>query len=587
MPLLRRTRYLLCFYCSRRTSKIYDGKLRQFDCPFCEATNFLDENGQITDPPVATTDKEATPAKYAVPLQSQSQSQSQSPPSSSPTSGGAIFCDKCLKNQHLLRASLAQYLPDPDDPDYEALERDFYRFRNNQEKLYPQICADCEPRVRRRLEQAAYTAKTDVLRRMLDRSSRHRKRITSRGKLDVLDTVGRWLWVAGLVLQLCWHGTMVGSLYLESGRIPQGLGTLERLPRPEATLWWSVLTTALGVWWNPRFVQVVRGFTRHIKGVSRWYFYQAIAVAMRIVLQRTALISPPDPKLFNMQLAGHIFFASFALLIFILGPRSIRVNMAPLFEPASPPPSQPTTIARPSSAPRADHHDETRTITELLDEISNAPPSFSADPNRPPSPVSAADDLHFLPPPPRQQHSPPSQASELGLDTLHLTQRPVYPSEMDWAPTQSRHRAFNALGQRSPAAGSAFNQTPAGNRGPFWYKVPPAPITPAQRVFNPPNQPRMRKSPTVAAAVPPPVGVGFGKVAGMGMGMGQHQKREEEQTAVDFRQARFFPPVRESDPRNSLSDLLGEGLSLSQEEKERKRREDEKAAGGWFSWGGR
>lgn len=43
MPRLGRSRYLSCFYCSRKTSKVWDGKLREFDCPNCEATNYLDE----------------------------------------------------------------------------------------------------------------------------------------------------------------------------------------------------------------------------------------------------------------------------------------------------------------------------------------------------------------------------------------------------------------------------------------------------------------------------------------------------------------------------------------------------------------
>src|SRR4051812_13892269 len=127
MPRLNRARYLSCFYCGRKTSTPNDGKTRSFECTDCEATNYLDRDGQITDPPVAT-DAVATPAKFAV-------LRPQSPPSS-PT--GAIFCDTCLTNQHLLRASLAQYLPDPDDPEYEDREKDFYRFRNAQEGRYPQ-----------------------------------------------------------------------------------------------------------------------------------------------------------------------------------------------------------------------------------------------------------------------------------------------------------------------------------------------------------------------------------------------------------------------------------------------------------------
>ena len=38
----KRARYLSCFYCGCKTSTRYDGKIKQFDCPKCEATNHLD-----------------------------------------------------------------------------------------------------------------------------------------------------------------------------------------------------------------------------------------------------------------------------------------------------------------------------------------------------------------------------------------------------------------------------------------------------------------------------------------------------------------------------------------------------------------
>ena len=317
MPRLHRTRYLTCFYCGRRNSTLYDGATRRFECPFCDATNYLDENGDITDPPVAT-EKEATPRQYAV-------SRAVSPPSS--PSSNPIFCATCLKNQHLLSASLAQYLPDPDDPDYAEREKGLYRFRKNQERLYPQICADCEPRVRQQLEQAAYTAKTDVLRRMLDRSASARKSVKTHGWLDTFDAAGRWLWIAGFVLQLAWHTVVVHSLlsqYLMWAGVDESLFTFRmlricgpfvgRLPSAERLLRWSSLASILGAWWNPRFAQIFRGFTRHITGVSKWYFFQAVALAVRISLQRWDLTTP-DPVLLGKQTAGHGFAAAFAILV--------------------------------------------------------------------------------------------------------------------------------------------------------------------------------------------------------------------------------------------------------------------------------
>ncbi|KAL2263719.1 hypothetical protein VTK26DRAFT_5475 [Humicola hyalothermophila] len=629
MPRLQRNRYLTCFYCGRKTSTRYDGRIRRFDCPDCDATNFLDENGDITDPPVAT-DREATPARqYAVP-------RALSPPSSPTTE--AIFCQKCLKNQHLLSASLAQYLPDPDDPDYAERERTLYRFRKNQERRYPQICADCEPRVRQRLEKAAYTAKTDLLRRMLDRSASARKSaVRTGGWPERFDVAGRWVWVAGFVLQLAWHSVAVHALLsrrmvrveeedaLPTFRVLRACDSLvAALPPTERLLRWSIVASFLAAWWNPRFAQIYRGFTKHISGVSKWYIYQAMTVLLRVGLPKAWDMTTPDPRLLNMQIASHAFGAAFALLIFILSPRSIRVNMAPLF--GSPKPLQ-LHDERPSTS--SSRPDETKSMAELLDEISRSPTSSS-----PPSPVT-----DVSPSIPRRAPAPPMghvhrQAAQTlttslqHLNTLHLSPSSAAAAaygvtEMDWDPTpptaltaaspdanpgaRSKYRAFNTQGTRtSQPFGSA--PTSESRSSPFWYRgLPPAPTTPAQRVFNPPNQPRLRPSPIGAD----------GKRWGFGQGQGQEQAQVQAQEqgqgqgrvrfrgpdrttlvregevgpgdggkgtggGVAFAEPSFFAESvvgrrkGESDPRDGLMGLFGEGLRL--EENERR----ERGGGGWF-----
>ncbi|KAK3314652.1 Ima1 N-terminal domain-containing protein [Apodospora peruviana] len=593
MPRLHRARYLTCFYCGRKTSTQYDPRVRHFDCPNCDATNYLDENGEITDPPVAT-ENEATPRKYAVP-------RAISPPSSP---SGAIFCATCLKNQHLLSSVLAQYLPEPDDPDYAERERDLYRFRKQQEKLYPQICADCEPRVRERLEQAAYTAKTDVLRRMIDRTATTGKVMKQRSALDVFDVLGGWLWTFGLVLQLAWHVSVLHMLlmsYFTDIDADQTLTTfrllklcgplLSLLPSADRLISWSFITSLVSVWWNPRFVQIFRGFTKHISGVSRWYAYQFMAIVLRFFVPKVSDIVVPQPALLNMQLAGHVFAAAFAVLLHILGPRSIRIDMTPLFRPSSKTPKfedLPKHSTSSSSRP-----DETKSMSELLDEISRSPPR----PASPPSPTQQ-EDQHFLPRPfggggqsskamtlHRRRDEDEEDDSEFNqLDSLHLSNNhpPAqihYEQEMDWSPTQSKHRAFNTYGQRQT---QGFGQAPTElHKGPFWYRVPPAPTTPAQRVFNPPNQPRLRKSPATNGQ-----GVQFRAGGELGSTLidrtsnTRHQRGEVDKPQVAFAEPSFFPPAPQNDPRNSLANMFGESLALTEEEKQQ-----QQAQGGWLTRG--
>jgi hypothetical protein len=130
--------------------------------------------------------------------------------------------------------------------------------------------------------------------------------------------------------------------------------------------------------------------------------------------------------------------------------------------------------------------------------------------------------------------------------------------EMEWSPSQdqSQHHAFNPprslQRQMQP-----FNEAPTGDqRSPFWYKVPPAPITPAQRLRNPPNQPRLRvssqetkenffnnithRNPIIEAET----------------NSAPLQRKVLLHQDIEFAQQRFFPPQNPSEAGNTLADLL-------------------------------
>ncbi|KAK3344312.1 Ima1 N-terminal domain-containing protein [Lasiosphaeria hispida] len=609
MPRLNRTRYLSCFYCGRKTSTPYDGTVRRFECPSCEATNYLDKNGQITDPPVAT-DKEATPVKFAV-------SRPFSPPSSP---SNDIFCATCLKNQHLLNSALAQYLPDPDDPDYEEREKSFAKFRRRQETIHPQICADCEPRVRQQLKKAAYDAKADALRRLLNKSTTIKQTVKRRGWLEFFDAMGRWLWIAGLVLQLCWHIATLDILYQESlsvglteKQVPVAIWLLgpllSVLPAVDRSLKLSMLSSILSAWWNPRFPQVFRGFTKHISGVSRWYFYQAVVIVMRVLLQKVTTLVTPSPPLLNMQVAGHILAAGFAIFVFALGPRSIRVNTAPLFQPHEIPEH---LIAKHKHEAFAENPME-----QALDEILNTPsksqtPSIASNDTRftpwaPTSRVSSTTSTDTIVPTSfrrrgdyRAEDEDSRASTEIPLNLLQLSTPTAvgYDEDMDWAPTESKYRAFSPYGRRQT---NGFNEAPTEPQKPFWYRVPPAPTTPAQRVFNPPSQPRLRKSPIAPDPQNPlfsfkAATTSSGTRPGKQLVRVETDEDEEEdgvgssqQRDVKFVEPRFFPPPPQNDPRDPLSDMFGQSFSLTEEERAEREKAETEGASSWLTrpWGRR
>lgn len=228
-----------------------------------------------------------------------------------------------------MRASLAQYLPDPEDPDYGERERSFHRFRANQERLYPQICVECEPKVRQRLERAAYTAKTDALRHMIDRSTGARKSVGKRGWLDLVDLVGRGLWISGYVVQLAWHAAVLYTLlsqYLRWTEVDSGSFAfkMQRTCGPlvgwflsqQWLLQWSTVCGILGIWWNPRFAQTSRGFSKHVRGVFKWYIYQFMTITTRVCLwQGVFNRTTAGPLLLKEQLASHSVAAFISFLV--------------------------------------------------------------------------------------------------------------------------------------------------------------------------------------------------------------------------------------------------------------------------------
>ena len=212
------------------------------------------------------------------------------------------------------------------------LEKKYYQFRNRLEERYPQICEDCEPRVRQRIEQAAYTAKTDTLRRMIDRSRKVQKG-TERSWLNYITVLGRCLWFGGLLLQLLWHASLLRSLVIEgaatSGIHPLadlGLAALDnvltRLPSSEALFRLSLLSSLTGLWWNPYFVQTYRGFTKHIIGLRVWYTNQLLALFIRIVFRSLVDWGVFDPALTNTYMMGHSLTIGLTLYVSLLPPCS-------------------------------------------------------------------------------------------------------------------------------------------------------------------------------------------------------------------------------------------------------------------------
>jgi hypothetical protein len=505
--------------------------------------------------------------------------------------------------------SIRQYeFPEHDNgPEYRARERTYYTWRRNLERRYPQVCVECEVKVEEQLQKASYTAKSDHVRRMLDRTRARRQEVKKRGVLDIVDTAGRVAWHIAFLLQLLWHITVLSSLFMayatELEVTFQGLTVVKSalrfffslLPPADQLIRWAITMSLVACPWNPRFKQTIRGFTAHILGFRQWYTYQLIAVLIRSVCLFIAQYNETNETPPLAQLGAHLGIVLLMSHLYNTAKRSIHTDAAPLFGSYKPPRA---AIIAPE--PAADEQSQgLDNLGDILDDILREPAVNSlALPAPSSSPLGhghgkvVAHGHHGAAPAYQQgrnadlqapltnqpalqhyqQHEIPKERdpapsygrqTTLGLGSLGLSDRPAvlppqdapapattYTDEMDWSPSGSQHRAFanhNPYKIRNP--NPRFSDAPIEAKpGPFWYKVPPAPINPARQLRNPPLKPLIRESPKDKKEL---------FFSGNNGGPVEMPMVRGNDSGLVFKDPKFYAPRPADDPRDKLSRLMG------------------------------
>ncbi|PCH05092.1 Protein of unknown function DUF2349 [Penicillium occitanis (nom. inval.)] len=323
------TRRLRCFYCGQRSASKRSTNVREWRCEHCEAVNYLDENGEITDPPTTVTDNPAI-----------SNDTHQSPFQSAGFDQTGLFCSKCVRNQHLLMKALSSYLPDSDDPTYPIYEQQYPQYRRKMEETYPQVCENCEQKVNDRIRQTGYEAKADHLRRTMERSKMSRaaqkaRRRNWRSILVVAGALGYWTSVTGqLVSDLIgtcdlWNNFAgqywpLGATYLSFanevvsyfGYSSQDLAGI------------ALIFGALSIWWNPKIHHKVEGLSGRILGLNQYYECQLIVMVTRFAvwawLKDTSSMEPSLPA------AVHAVMILFMTVATIFSQRLVHYDTRPL-----------------------------------------------------------------------------------------------------------------------------------------------------------------------------------------------------------------------------------------------------------------
>jgi hypothetical protein len=228
-----------------------------------------------------------------------------------------------------LSSSLAQFeWPDEyTSAEYAARERKYYALRKDLEKRYPQVCEECLPKVERKLHQANYTAKTDHLRRVVDRTRSQLTEVKKRGLLDAIDALGKSSWYAGFVIQAVWHLAVLSLLLTDTYAatrdghwIPVALGAFHRmttsmLPYTDRLMQWAINIGMCSFPWNPRFKQTIRGFTAHILGFRQWYTYQLLILLVRFVALSIAQYSKSRSLPASTQLGAQLVMLLFMIYV--------------------------------------------------------------------------------------------------------------------------------------------------------------------------------------------------------------------------------------------------------------------------------
>ncbi|KAF2431798.1 hypothetical protein EJ08DRAFT_695950 [Tothia fuscella] len=284
-------RNLTCFYCNTESQQQRKGKLRKWQCETCEAVNHLDENGDITEPPNTATPKAIRYANQ--PSRSFSYS-----PSSSPQDSTNLFCRICVQNHHFYNENLANFLPDDDDPQYPAYEAALPEYKAQLAERYPQVCADCAPKVNKSLRDATHMARSDHLQRMMDRTRSGRIKIKRGGwhvKHFIMIAIGVVWWVS-LLSQVLWHVLAVLPTKSRRGLASDSTSTppwcvVDALKAREVTSCcfntftsWTRYGLLLGApvfWWNSKMYSKLSSRTGQLKGVGQYLALQFLVLILR------------------------------------------------------------------------------------------------------------------------------------------------------------------------------------------------------------------------------------------------------------------------------------------------------------------
>lgn len=109
------------------------------------------------------------------------------------------------------------------------------------------------------------------------------------------------------------YATAISWLKLAIGLVPSAATLIQ----------WSIWTAILAVWWNPHFVQVNRGFTRHLLGFTQWYSFQGLTIFFRFIFRGVVDANAQTAGSGTAKLSAHVAMALVMTVVSCLAAGSV------------------------------------------------------------------------------------------------------------------------------------------------------------------------------------------------------------------------------------------------------------------------
>lgn len=175
-------------------------------------------------------------------------------------------------------------------------EENSLEYRRELERRYPQVCDQCEPRVRERIRASGKVAKADHLRRMMEQS---RGRGRDRGRWNwksLIISLGAIGWCTSLAGQLLWD---IQGVLMANGEEIIDEDDSSSMSTCLHRGWTFIVVTSncskkyseaaalalglgfLSIWWNPRLKEISRKGGARMMGKAEYYQLQLMILFLR------------------------------------------------------------------------------------------------------------------------------------------------------------------------------------------------------------------------------------------------------------------------------------------------------------------